>query len=375
MSFDLLTIFGAGILTFLTPCVLPLIPVYLAALVGGDISNMTSKQKGQLLIRSGFFSMGFILVFTLMGLGASTIGAFLSDHKVTMQIIGAAIILGFALKFLGLIKIPMLDQIIKADDTKLQFRFGSINAFIMGIVFAAGWSPCVGPVLGSILTYTASTTTSPLAGGLYLSVYGLGFALPLLVTAAFAEFGMKLIGKMSSHLPKIEKSIGVILIFVAGMLVVDIVPEIAHGKPSGNAGITASGDKKTTAITQFDLESNGLPIMVELYKANCQVCKKMEPVVESIQTQCDQKGVHIRTIDVSKPENSHLIREFRLIGVPTFIFLDEFGVETARLVGEQTGQALKQTISVIRGELCPGVARIDNNLGWQSDQPSNNCNI
>ncbi|MBN2804015.1 MAG: sulfite exporter TauE/SafE family protein [Deltaproteobacteria bacterium] len=383
MSFDILTIFGAGVLTFLTPCVLPLIPVYLAALTGGNITDLSSRQKGQLIFRALFFSFGFILVFTVMGLGASSIGSFLSDHKIVMQIIGALLILVFALKFLGLFNISFMNQTVKADDSKFKTKFGTINAFLMGIVFAAGWSPCVGPVLGSILTYTASTTSSPFTGALYLSIYGVGFALPLMITAVFAEFGMKMIGRISQYLPKIEKGIGVVLLFIAGMLVYDIIPDASTywNKPAvedgGFVADSASGAESDNKKPGKDIVSHkdGLPTMLELYREGCHVCKSMKPVVESIQNQCDQKGVHVKTLDVSKPENRHLIKKYRLVGVPTFIFLDESGEETARLVGEQSESAIKQTISVLRNEPCPGVSFIKGTFDSTSKAPSNNCNI
>lgn len=368
MAFSVLTVFGAGILTFFTPCVLPLIPVYLAALTGGNITAMNEQSRGQLIFRAVIFSLGFILVFTLMGFGASSIGAFLSDQKTLMQGIGALLILVFALKFLGLLNIPFMDRIIKADDRRVQTRFGSVNAFIMGIVFAAGWSPCVGPVLGSVLTYTASTTSDPATGGLYLSLYGVGFALPLLVTAAFAEMGMTLIRKISTYLPTIEKSIGVVLIFIAGMLVVDIAK--AH-VPQTNSGQDSSESKENEEFHQTDL-----PTMVELYKEDCPICQKMKPVVKRIKNQCDKKGVQIRTIDISTPENRHFVKQYRLIGVPTFVFLDEFEMEVARLVGEQTEMSLKQTISVLRGEPCPGVAIIKDIVGDKPDSKNGNgCSI
>ncbi|MBN2344151.1 MAG: sulfite exporter TauE/SafE family protein [Deltaproteobacteria bacterium] len=370
MSFDLLTIFGAGMLTFLTPCVLPLIPIYLAALTGGSVVGLSGKERGRLLIRAVLFSFGFVLVFTAMGFGASSIGSFLSSNKTLMQGVGAVIVLVFALKFLGFIKIPFLDRVVKADDTKMSTRFGAINAFIMGIVFAAGWSPCVGPVLGSILTYTASAAASPTEGAMYLSVYGIGFAIPLIATAAFAEAGMKLIGRLSAHLPKIEKGIGIVLLFIAGMLVFDTVQALSYSTPPA-AETTVASDSEISNRTNL----KRLPTMVELYKEDCTVCQKMKPTVEAITNQCDEKGVHVKTIDIGKPENRHLIRQYNLVGVPTFVFLDEKGNEASRLVGEQTEAALKQTISVIRGEPCPGVALLSPAEFETTQQAEMNCNI
>jgi len=367
VNLDLLTVFGAGTLTFFTPCVLPLIPIYLTALTGGSITGLTGREKGRLMLRASLFSVGFISVFTAMGFGASAIGTFLSDHKTLMQGIGAVIVLLFALKFIGLIKLPFMDKVVRADDSRLNHRFGIVSAFLMGIVFAAGWSPCVGPVLGSVLTYTASSTAGPLEGAVYLSLYGLGFAIPLLITAAFAELGMRIIGRISPHLPKIEKAIGIVLLFIAGMLVLDVVQASRYSGQQSDADVVESILPET---------QKGLPVMVELYAEDCAVCQKMKPIVDTITSQCDEKGVHVRSIDIGKPENRHLVRKFNLVGVPTFVFLDETGTETARLVGEQTESNLKQTISVLRGEPCPGVAFLSPST-WQPpvEKASRNCNI
>ncbi|MBN2716851.1 MAG: sulfite exporter TauE/SafE family protein [Deltaproteobacteria bacterium] len=357
-------------MTFFTPCVFPLIPIYLAALTGGSIKGLTGKDRGRLIIRAALFSVGFISVFTAMGFGASSIGAYLSEHKILMQGIGAVIVLVFALKFIGIIKISFLDRVVRADDSKLNQRFGAISALFMGVVFAAGWSPCVGPVLGSVLTYTASSAASPSEGALYLTLYGIGFALPLMISAVFAEFGMKLIGRISPHLPKIEKGIGVLLLFIAGMLALDVVQSVRYSTPN------AQTDPLQAVLPDTP---KGLPVMVELYKEDCAICQRMKATVETISSQCNEKGVHVRAIDIGKPKNRHLVQRFNLVGVPTFIFLDESGQETARLVGEQTESGLKQTISVLRGEPCPGVALLSPDTVWQpgteGKTQSNNCNI
>lgn len=366
MSLDLLTVFGAGVLTFFTPCVLPLIPIYLAALTGGSVVGMSGREKGRLLIRAFLFSVGFISVFTAMGFGASSIGAFLSGHKTAMQAVGALIVLVFGLKFIGLIQIPFLDRVVRADDSKLSQRFGAISAFLMGIVFAAGWSPCVGPVLGSILTYTASAAASPGEGAIYLSVYGFGFALPLLVTATFAELGMRVIGRISPYLPRIEKGIGIVLLFIAGMLVLDVFQATSYPQNS---------ERADTAESIMAAHKSGLPVMVEFYKEDCAICQRMKPTIEAITNQCDERGVHVKTVDIGKPENRDMVRKYNLVGVPTFVFLDDSGQETARLVGEQTEGNLKQTISVLRGEPCPGVALLTPDEWSPGNPPTSNCNI
>jgi len=356
IDLGLLGIFSAGLLTFVTPCVLPLIPIYLSALVGADISRIDSTARGQLLIRALLFSLGFIAVFTLMGLTASAIGGLLVKHKAILSGAGAILILVFGLKFLGLIRIPFFDKIIRANDSKFQTRFGSINALVMGVVFAAGWSPCVGPVLGSVLTYTASNTASPIQGAAYLAVYGFGFALPLLVTAIFAEAGIKFLKRINPLLPKIERAIGVFLVLVAMLLIFDIVPALD------------ATDSEEIQNNELAAITGGNPLMVEFYSSSCTICEKMEPVVDSLSNQCNGKMVEIKKVDISKPENKHYQQKFRLIGVPTFLFLSDTEKEVARLVGEQTEQTLKQALSALRGKPCPGLA-VFNEEGLISSEP------
>jgi cytochrome c-type biogenesis protein len=348
-SFELLGLFTAGVATFFTPCVLPLIPIYLSALIGTDITKVSKTERGQLVQRALLFSVGFIAVFTLMGLTASSIGGFLTDHKGILQGIGALLILIFGLKFLGLIRIPFFDKIVRADDTKMQTRFGGINAVVMGVVFAAGWSPCVGPVLGSVLTYTASQAASPWVGAGYLALYGCGFAVPLLITAIFAEAAVKLLKKVNRHLPRIERAIGILLVLVAGSLLFDLW--------NSNQSQVVSPHEAGMTLT-LDEQGERWPVMVEFYSENCPICKRMEPIISGIAGTCNGNQVLVRQIDLSDPANAHYAETFRLRGVPTFVFVDDNAEEVARLIGEQTEGTLMQALSALRGKPCPGLGTL-----------------
>ncbi len=365
MTLDLMGIFAAGLLTFLTPCVLPLMPIYLAALAGGDLGGLSASGRGRLMVRAGLFSVGFLLVFTLMGLTASTLGGFLADHKAAIQLATAVLILLFGLKFVGFIHIPLFDRVVRADDTRFDTRFGAFNALIMGVLFAAGWSPCVGPVLGSVLTYTASNAGDPLTGAVYLTIYGAGFALPLLLVALFAQAGVRFLRKINPFLPKIERAIGVLLLLVAAYLF--------EGLPLG--GVAPEPEAVAAQTNDFTLHEDGKhwPVMLELYSESCSVCERMEPIVAGISGQCHGKQVRIVQVDVSAPENRHFAEKFRLVGVPTFLFLDEGGEEVARLVGEQTDSALRQALSALRGEPCPGVGDVPDIEDIGSEKPSAAC--
>jgi cytochrome c-type biogenesis protein len=391
MTLGLLTVLGAGILTFATPCVLPVIPIYLAALVGGNVSEIASVSRGRLLGRAGLFAVGFLAVFVAMGVGASGLGALIASHRAVIQAAGAGIVLLLALKMLGVIQIPWLDRTIRADDGRWQGRLGGFYPVLMGVLFAAGWSPCVGPVLGSVLTYTASTTSSPAMGAIYLGTYGLGFALPLLLVASFAPTGLRLLAKIRPALPRLEKATGVLLIGVAALLAHDA----ASGWPSANAAspvaATASdvdvGSPQSAGPSAARSDGSALdatdslgapegepgrPSMVELYAENCPVCQRMKPLVQSLSSQCEENGVRVGAIDVSKPENRSLASRFRVVGVPTFIFLDERGSEVARLVGEQPESTLRQALSALRGEPCPGVGSVTTP---PASTPSGSCAV
>jgi cytochrome c-type biogenesis protein len=348
MDFGILTIFSAGIMTFLTPCVFPLIPVYLAALVGGSITGLGGMAKGQLVLRSVLFAIGFTSVFTLMGLGASAIGAFLSNHRAALQIGGALIVVLFALKFLRVVNVPFLDRIVKADQNRFATRFSAVNAFVMGIVFAAGWSPCVGPVLGSVLTYTAAQTASPSIGAAYLAVYGAGFALPLILTAVFAEKGLAVIGKLSKYLPRFERGMGVLLLVIAGYLAMDAVENITFAGPVDATKISIADS--SAAHPGEDVAD--FPQMLEIFSEDCPSCKKMAPIVDKIKGRCTKEGVRVDAVDVSKPTSTHLVEELHIIGVPTFLFFDELGLEALRLVGEQTEGTLMRALVQVGGEAC-----------------------
>lgn len=350
MGLDLLGIFGAGLLTFLTPCVLPLVPIYLAALVGGDIRQLSGSGRGQLVIRALWFMMGFEIVFVVLGLGATVIGGFLVDHKAALQALGAVLIALFALKFFGVIHIRFLDSTIRADDRKLTQKLSWFSALVMGVVFAAGWSPCVGPVLGSVLTYTASTTAEPLLGAVYLATYGVGFAVPLIAVAIFAQAGMKFIQKLGPHMRKVEIVIGAFLMVLAVSMAIDAMPGLTASQ------VLPSSDTGKQAVAASDTDASGAPVMLAFTAKDCPICKRMKPIINNLVNQCDGNMVRVKMVNISADENHNFVGKYHLVGVPTFVFKDSAGDEVARLVGEQTESSLKQALSALRGEPCPGLA-------------------
>ncbi|MCK5807607.1 sulfite exporter TauE/SafE family protein [bacterium] len=347
MDFSFGTLFGAGLLTFFTPCVLPMIPVYFAAMTGGSLSQ---NKKGTLFVRSIFFSLGFILVFTLMGAAASSIGSLVRVYQHYIMLGGGILILLFGLKFVHFIHIPLFDRIARVDDSKLSVKFGPLNAFIFGVVFAAGWSPCIGPILGSVLTWTASSAENATEGMLYLALYGAGFATPFLLTAAFAEKGIAFIRKSGSKLLLFEKITGILLI-AASLYMIALSQTMQQPIPGS---ITKPSD--------ILFVNHDHPVLVEFYRDNCPVCKGMEPVVNEIFQKCDGKNVALRKINLSKPENKGFVSEYRILGVPTFVLFDKSGNEQSRLIGHQETDNIYRAIALLRGEQCEGVGALPEGL-------------
>jgi cytochrome c-type biogenesis protein len=345
MSIGWLGLLGAGLGTFLTPCVLPLVPVYLSALAGADIRHPELVNRRQLLARALLFSAGFMLVFVLLGMAASSLGGFLLEKRHWLKLAGGLIILLFGLHFVGLMRMSFLERTLRIDDRRAQTRFGSINALIMGLVFAAGWSPCAGPILGSVLAYTASQTADPWRGAFYLFLYGLGFALPLWLVALFAGAALGLLKKLSAQLVRIEKIIGAALVVVGLAMLVDVWAAAPLGPPP-----------ETAALAMDE------PTLLIFTSENCGVCQRNKAVMDAITQRCDGKKVRVKQIELTTPEGRAEARKHRLVATPTFVFIDARGNEVARLVGEQSEQTLLQALSALRGEPCPGLSPLGDYL-------------
>jgi len=223
MNLSLLSIFGAGVLTFASPCVLPIVPVYFAMLAGtgtGDLPE--SPGRPRLLATTIAFAAGLSSVFVLLGMGASAAGHALAAHRGTLLVAGAAGVILFGLKLVGVIRIPLLDREFRPALDRARVPAGSlVAAWFLGAAFAIGWTPCVGPVLGAVLTYTASRTSHPATGALYLGMYAAGITLPLIVASAFATRALPWFRRMQRHLHKLEMATGVALIAFGVLLGTD----------------------------------------------------------------------------------------------------------------------------------------------------------
>lgn len=203
---------AAGVLSFLSPCVLPIVPPYLAYMTGVKVSALQDRQRSAVL-PALFFVLGLSTVFLLMGYAASAFGrAFLQYQPLLVKLSGAFVIL-LGLHFLHVFRIPLLDREVRLDTGD---KGGSaLGAYLLGLAFAFGWTPCIGPQLSMILTLAA---TDPARGTGLLGVYALGLGIPFLLSAIFIERSIGLMNRIKRHMGLIERISGVLLIAVGVLL-------------------------------------------------------------------------------------------------------------------------------------------------------------
>lgn len=200
--------FIAGLVSFLSPCVLPLIPGFLSYLAGSSLSE-SGQHRREIFFTSVFFVLGFSAVFSVLGVLLNTLlEAVAYDVQIWLSRIGGGLIILFGLYLTGLIRMPFLEREIKLQVTT-KFRSRYMTAFVFGAAFAAGWTPCVGAVLGGILGLAASAPGSAFT---LLFTYSLGLGLPFLAVGLFASQSSNLINKYAHLLKYINIAFGIVLI-------------------------------------------------------------------------------------------------------------------------------------------------------------------
>jgi cytochrome c-type biogenesis protein len=222
LSLSVIVAAGAGLLSFLSPCVLPLVPSYLAYVAGvsfGELQRSPGHSARLAVILNAMaFIAGFSLVFVAMGASVSLLGGWLMTYRRGVQQIGGALIILFGLYLLGVLRLPFLMRQVQIPlANKPGGLFGSA---LVGVTFAAGWTPCVGPVLGSILTLAGATQTLD-QGVLLLGAYSAGLALPFLASALAVGQFLRFFARFKRFLPVVDRVAGVLLIGVGLLLVMN----------------------------------------------------------------------------------------------------------------------------------------------------------
>ena len=209
-----ITAFLEGLLSFISPCVLPLIPIYIGYFSGGIADE---RNNGKLIINTLLFIAGFTLLFVILGATASTAGAFFNENFRTINIVFGVILILLRLNFFGLNWLPFLN-----NTKKMKFSpkgFNPLTSFLFGLAFAIGWSPCTGPFLGSALMKAANTST--VGQGMFtLFMYALGIGVPFFLTAILLDQLGKTFEWIKKHYGIIEKISGAVILIFGIVLIV-----------------------------------------------------------------------------------------------------------------------------------------------------------
>ena len=221
----------AGLLSFFTPCVLPMVPFYLCYMAGLSMNELRSENaistavQRRLVVSAIFFAFGVTTIFVLLGMGATAVGQIFGAWLDTLRYVAAAVLLLFGLHFLGILRIPLLYREAKFESTASPSTI--LGAYVMGLAFGFGWTPCVGPALAAILM-VASGMGDIWEGGLLLLVYGLAMTAPFVIAAIFARPFLSWLQRNRQYLAQVERVMGVMLIVFAILIATNSVNYIAQ---------------------------------------------------------------------------------------------------------------------------------------------------
>jgi cytochrome c-type biogenesis protein len=393
LLFNIVVAFVAGMLSFLSPCVLPLVPGYISLMSGVSIDNLksggASGSRRAVILNSLAFNAGLSVIFLALGGTAGLLGSAIFANT-WVRVIAGLVIIVFGLHLIGLLKIKYLYRDTRQfSSEKPQGIFGSLA---LGIAFAAGWTPCIGPILGGIIGLAA--TTGGWKNGLLLSAfYSAGLAVPFLVTGLTINKFLSFYSKFRKHLHKVEVVSGVILILI-GVLVMSnrvtllssswlasVMPNLESklklrgGAPTPDPQKTSYTPAPDVQFTKLDgspfrlQELRGRVVLLNFWATWCVPCRSEIPSLSAMQKDLEAQGLSI--IGVSYDDTADLIQQFqkdipqsyqivlggREVGaqlpaspLPTTYIIDRQGRIRDKLIGERSRAAFESVIKPLLDE-------------------------
>jgi len=340
----------AGLATFVSPCVLPLLPLYVSILGGSSGST-----RARLALAGVGFALGLSIVFVALGLGASSLASALSNHRRGLILVAGVALVGLGLKLTGLLRLSLLERDVRPLFATVPSPGGFGGGVLFGAAFSLGWTPCVGPVLGATLTYAASHSATPRVAAAELATYALGLSTPLVAAALAAPRVLAVTRRLRGATPVIQRALGVVLVGMGLLVATDHVNALAPATspecsvPGANA--CSLSEQEPRLASQVDVPV-GRAHLLEFVSPHCTVCARLAPVVAELERTCTSGDGTLLRVDVETPEGRALAQRFGVRAVPTFLELDARGEELQRVIGEQSRAELALALENVRGEAC-----------------------
>lgn len=224
--------FAGGLIVFFSPCVLPIVPFYLSYMAGASMSQISEDGalapgvRLRAFLASVMFSLGIITVFVLLGAAAFGLSQAFRSYQAEFRLFAALVVFVMGLHFLGVLRIGFLNRAFQVEAGETQ-NMSVLGAYVVGVAFAAGWTPCVGGVLTAVV-FTASTEATAMRGLALMLVFGFAMTTPFMIAALFIAPFLRFAARFRRHLPKVEKAMGGLLILFAVLIATDSVNYIAQ---------------------------------------------------------------------------------------------------------------------------------------------------
>ncbi len=376
---DCIALFLEGLLSFFSPCVLPLVPLYIGYLTSDlKVNEKQSKLRIETMIRTFFFVLGISTVFFLVGLGSSALRVFFTKHSIIFTLVGGFLLILFGLFSLGVIEVPLLQKEYRLVSFKSQ-KNKYLNAYFLGFFFSFAWSPCIGPLLASALVKSASAATASI-GWLYIGAYTLGFIVVFILVGLFTEEVLVIL-KKHNNIVRYTKIIGGVVVLGMGiyMLYTGFQSIEALEKSSDTVISETQSDEDLTDIEKYsftlkDSDDNevtlsdykGKTVILNFFATWCTYCKQELPTLEEIHQTRDDVVVLLvaapnvgnegdqeyienfmkengYTMTVLYDESSQVVNAYNVTGLPTSFFFKEDG----NVLGYAPGYVEESTLNEI----------------------------
>ena len=366
---NLFLVFIEGIVSFFSPCILPLLPVYLGILSNSSMELLkegkVSFWNSKLMRNTLLFILGISTTFFILGSSVNMFSRFFNSNKTQITLIGGIIIIIMGLFYMGYLNLSFLQK-----EKKFNFEvkdMNAITAYLFGFTFSFGWTPCIGPMLASVLIMTSNSKTL-LEGNLLIGLYTLGFVLPFIIIAMFYNKLFKIVDKIKLHMPKIKKIGGIILI-ISGIIMIsgafngkindENLSQTQENNMDKKINKNKDSDKEKISAIDFSLydqygnlhklsDYKGKVIFLNFWATWCPPCKEEMPYIESIYKYYNQNKEDVVILGVVSPD---LGREMSKDGIKDFLKDNNYTFpvvfdNTARLTYEYNINAFPSTLII-----------------------------